>query len=52
MLNKTICFGKFEIKVDTNFERVIRYCEIILRKNQNSIWIGNGMVYAYTELHL
>lgn len=50
-LNKTIRSDKFEIEVDTNFERVIHYCRTIQRKNQNSTWIDNDMVHAYTELH-
>lgn len=51
-LNKTIHSDKFEVKVDTNFERVIHHCKTIQRKNQNGTWINNDMVRAYTELHL
>ncbi len=50
-LNKTIRSDKFEVKVDSNFERVIRHCKTIQRKNQDSTWIDNDMVHAYIKLH-
>lgn len=39
--------AKFEIRVDTNFERVIRACA----ERREGTWISEEIVEAYTRLH-
>ena len=41
----------FEIKFDTDFERVINMCASVKRKGQAGTWITPEMIKAYTELH-
>lgn len=40
-----------EIRVNTQFDAVIRQCEQIRRKGQQGTWITYDMRNAYTELH-
>ena len=42
---------KFEIRIDTNFENVVRRCGSIFRAEQNGSWILPEMVDAYMDLH-
>jgi leucyl/phenylalanyl-tRNA--protein transferase len=42
---------KYEIKIDTNFEKVIFECRNIKRKKQNGSWILEETIEAYTNLH-
>jgi leucyl/phenylalanyl-tRNA--protein transferase len=46
ILNK----GLFEIRVDTQFESVMRACSMP-RSEEDGVWISEEMVLAYTELH-
>ncbi len=46
ILNK----GLFEIRVDTQFESVMRACSMP-RSEEDGVWISDEMVLAYTELH-
>lgn len=46
ILNK----GLFEIRVDTQFESVMRACSMP-RSDEDGVWISDEMVLAYTELH-
>ncbi len=41
----------FEIRLDENFEMVIRQCAAIDRKGQNGTWITDDMQQAYINLH-
>ncbi len=41
----------FEIRLDENFEMVIRQCAAIDRKGQNGTWITDEMQQAYINLH-
>ncbi len=50
-LKRTIKSGKFQCKVDTNFENVIRSCAEIPRKEENETWLVEEMIEAYIELH-
>lgn len=50
-LAKTLRSNKFVIKVNTNFEQVIHQCKNSKRKDQDSTWIDDDMVRAYTQLH-
>ena len=46
ILNK----GLFEIRVDTQFEQVMRACSMP-RSEDDGVWISEEMIVAYTELH-
>jgi leucyl/phenylalanyl-tRNA--protein transferase len=46
ILNK----GLFEIRVDTQFEPVMRACSMP-RSEDDGVWISEEMIMAYTELH-
>ncbi|KAA0450152.1 MAG: leucyl/phenylalanyl-tRNA--protein transferase [Candidatus Thioglobus sp.] len=50
-LAKLLRFRHFTIKVNSNFEQVIYQCKTAVRKGQNSTWIDEDMLSAYTELH-
>lgn len=43
--------GRLEIRVDGDFERVIRACAHIARQGQTGTWILPAMVEAYVRLH-
>lgn len=43
--------ARLEIRVDHDFERVIRACANTSRKGQNGTWILPAMVQAYIRLH-
>lgn len=49
-LAKTVRSGKFEIRFDTAFERVMRACAAP-RDGQDGTWIVDDIVRAYTALH-
>ncbi|MBI2893311.1 MAG: leucyl/phenylalanyl-tRNA--protein transferase [Deltaproteobacteria bacterium] len=50
-LRKTIRAGRFEVRLDTEFERVIRRCAEVPRPGQEGTWITEEMILAYVELH-
>ena len=50
-LKKILRKGVFQIKVDVDFDAVIRHCQSIKRQDQDGTWIDNDMIAAYTELH-
>ncbi len=50
-LRKTIKANKFEIKINENFEQVIKNCKTVRRKDQSGTWIDNDMVNAYIGLN-
>ena len=51
-LAKTIRRGRFEVRLDTAFERVIRSCAEVPRPGGgNGTWITPDMLDAYCELH-
>jgi leucyl/phenylalanyl-tRNA--protein transferase len=43
--------GRFEIRVDTAFERVMRACGATPRPDQDGTWISEAMIEAYVRLH-
>jgi leucyl/phenylalanyl-tRNA--protein transferase len=43
--------NKFQVRVDTCFEQVIRNCQAVKRKNENSTWISEEIIEAYLTLH-
>jgi leucyl/phenylalanyl-tRNA--protein transferase len=42
--------GVFEVKINQNFEMVMRGCAAP-RKDETETWISEGIIKAYTELH-
>lgn len=50
-LARVINAEKYEQRVDTCFEEVIRHCSKIERPGQEGTWITEDMVQAYIELH-
>ncbi len=51
-LKRVIKSGKFTIRYDTCFERVIRHCGEVTRPGQDGTWITEEMIEAYCRLHL
>jgi len=49
-LRKTLRNGRFEVRVDSAFEQVMRACAAP-RPDQHGTWIQEEMVAAYCELH-
>ena len=49
-LKKTIRKGRFEFRMDTNFEEVIEHCALASRPDQDGTWITEEMEAAYTTL--
>ena len=41
----------FQIRVDQNFEKVMRKCAEIKRSHESSSWIETDMIEQYSELH-
>ncbi|MGH8107820.1 MAG: leucyl/phenylalanyl-tRNA--protein transferase [Arenimonas sp.] len=41
----------WQIRIDTNFDTVIRQCAIVARKGQRGTWIHPEMIDAYCQLH-
>lgn len=50
-LARTLRRGRFEIRLDTAFERVIRCCSDLRRQSGEGTWITEDMVEAYCRLH-
>lgn len=50
-LTRTINSNKYNCKIDTNFEAVIRECAHITRDDENGTWLVDEMIDAYIELH-
>jgi len=41
----------FTVKCDTCFDKVIKACATVKRKDQQGTWITNDIIKAYTEFH-
>ena len=50
-MKKILAKNKFQIKMDTDFEEVIRQCKTILRKGEHGTWINSDMEKAYIALY-
>jgi leucyl/phenylalanyl-tRNA--protein transferase len=50
-LAKAVRRGRFEVRLDTAFEAVIRSCAEIARPAAGGTWITPDMLHAYCELH-
>jgi leucyl/phenylalanyl-tRNA--protein transferase len=48
---KIVGRGHFQVRYDTAFESVIRYCASVERPGQGGTWITSDMIDAYTRLH-
>ena len=50
-LHKQLRRGHFEVRFDTAFEQVIRYCASVPRRGEKGTWITPAMIEAYLALH-
>ncbi len=50
-MRKILRQRKFEIRLDTHFEQVIRFCSQVQRPGQDGTWITEDIIQAYSELH-
>ncbi len=50
-LGRTLRQGRFEVRLDTAFEAVIRGCASVRRPGQRGTWITPARVDAYLRLH-
>jgi len=50
-LKKVVESKKFDVKFDTNFDKVIENCGKTSRKSESGTWITDEMKEAYTRLH-
>ncbi len=50
-LGRTLRSGRFQVRADTAFERVIRRCAGQARPGQGGTWITPEMIEAYLRLH-
>lgn len=52
-LRRVVKSGKYEVRIDTQFEQVMRHCAHVDRsaQGQSGTWITEGMVDAYVLLH-
>ncbi len=50
-LKKIIKQRRFHITADTAFDRVIKSCALVKRKNNEGTWIVDEMIKAYSLLH-
>ena len=50
-LARTLRSGRFTVRLDEDFERVIAACAAVPRPGQDGTWIDAGFVEAYTRLH-
>lgn len=50
-LDKNLRRGRYEVRLDTAFERVIRACAQVPRPEQEGTWLNADMIEAYCKLH-
>lgn len=50
-LKQRLRSGKYEVRIDSNFETVVGYCAETRRKDQRGTWITDEMKKAYINLH-
>ena len=50
-LAKEMRRGRYQVRLDTAFEQVIRFCAETPRPGQTGTWITEEMLDAYVELH-
>lgn len=50
-LAKTLRSGRFNVRIDADFEGVMRACGEVPRADQDGTWISEPMIAAYLRLH-
>lgn len=50
-LRRLVRSGRFEVRIDTCFEAVMRNCGAVERPDQDGTWITPEMLEAYVQLH-
>ena len=50
-LQRVISSGKFSVRIDTSFEKVIRACSEAYRTDQDGTWISEEFISAYNDLY-
>lgn len=50
-LRRVVQSGRFEVRIDSCFEQVMRGCANMYREGQEGTWITEEMIEAYTRLH-
>ena len=50
-LLQTVKSGKFDCHFDKQFEKVVKKCSEVTRKDQDGTWITDEMIEAYIQLH-
>ena len=50
-LRRLVRSGRFEVRIDTCFEAVMRNCGAVKRPDQDGTWITPEMLEAYVRLH-
>lgn len=50
-LARVIKSGKFEVRMDTCFEEVMRHCASTPREDQDGTWINESYIYGYGKLY-
>ncbi len=50
-LQRVIQSNRFEVRIDTAFEEVIKVCSTVPRPGQDGTWITPDMIDAYIEMH-
>lgn len=48
---QTIRSNKYEVKFDTNFEKVLEECSDVSYRNEDATWLGSDMKNAYHKLY-
>lgn len=51
-LQQTLHSGKFEIRFDSAFNKVIENCATVKRRGQRDTWITRDMMIAYKKFHI
>lgn len=49
-LQRTIHSGKYQLKINTSFKKVMQHCARTNKKNEYEIWITPEMIEAYCQL--
>ena len=50
-LRQKLRSSKWDFKINTNFDKVIRYCSKVKRKHEDGTWINENFIEAYTKLY-
>lgn len=50
-LRRVVDSGRFEVRIDTNFEAVIRACSSMPREGEDGTWITQDFLDGYIDLH-